>query len=164
VARQPGRAPLILETTQGLNVPCDATLQAGDLSYVGEVSNAQLGAYGKLAFDALKHLRYRCLAIMLDGALDGEFVTRLTVNGINQGSEEARQSFITRPFIGLPFLFNVRIEAPFRGLLNTAAGIADPSKLISATLSEQAAPIITDNGHLAVQPADSDKRREGDRK
>ncbi|MGF7169059.1 hypothetical protein FHS91_000718 [Sphingobium xanthum] len=161
VARQQGNAPLVLTTTQGLNVPCDPVRQSGNLAYVGEVSNAQLGAFGKLAFDALKNLRYRCLAIMLDGALDGEFVTRITVNGINQGTEEARRSFLARPFIGLPFIFNVRIEAPFRGLLNTAASFSDPSAVIRNQLGDRYAPVITDTGRLAVQPTDSDKRIEG---
>jgi hypothetical protein len=164
VARQQGNAPLVLNTTLGLSVPCDPTRQSGNLAYVGEVSNAQLGVYGKLAFDALKNLRYRCLAIMLDGALDGEFVTRITINGVNQGTEEARRSFISRPFLGLPFIFNVRIEAPFRGLLNSAASFSDPSKLISGELGDKYAPVITDNGTLAVQPADSEKTIEGDRK
>lgn len=164
VARQQGNPPLILQSTLGLNIPCDPTRLSGNLAYVGEVSNAQLGVFGKLAFDALKNLRYRCLALMLDGALDGEFVTRLTINGVNQGTEEAKKSFISRPFLGLPFVFNIRIEAPFRGLLNTATGLADPSKLISGALGDKYAPVITDNGKLAVQPVDSDKTIEGDRK
>jgi hypothetical protein len=145
-------------------VPCDPSRQAGNLAYVGEVSNAQLGAFAKLAFDALKNLRYRCLTILLDGSLDGEFVTNLQINGINQGTEEARKSFLSRPFLGLPFLFNVRIEAPFRGLLNTAADIADPRALIRRELDKQNAPVPPGNSPLAVQPPDSEKRVEGERK
>lgn len=172
VARQQGDPPLVLNNTTGLNVPCDQTRQAGNLSYVGDVSNAQLNAFSKLAFDALKNLRYRCLAIMLDGALDGEFVTRLSINGINQGTEEARKSFIARPFLGLPFIFNVRIEAPFRGLLGTAAGLADPSVAVRRAMGgqiggeqivgEQIAP--ASDGPLAVQPPDSDKDLKGNPK
>lgn len=163
VARQQGNPPLVLSTTEGLTVPCDPTRQSGRLAYVGEVSNADLGAFGKLAFDALKNLRYRCLAIQLDGAIDGEFVTRLSINGINQGTEEARRSFLARPFLGLPFIFNVRIEAPFRGLLNTANGLADPGKLISGSLGNRFAPADEGESILAVQPPDSDKTIEGDR-
>ena len=155
VARQQGNPPLVLTSTAGLDVPCDVTRQSGNLSYVGDVSNADLNAFSKLAFDALKNLRYRCLAIMLDGALDGEFVTRLSINGINQGTEEARKSFLARPFLGLPFIFNVRIEAPFRGLLSTAAGLADPSVAIHNSLSEQFDAAARDG--VAVQPPDSDK-------
>ncbi|HWJ68519.1 MAG TPA: YdbH domain-containing protein [Sphingobium sp.] len=156
VARQQGDPPLILSSTAGLDVPCDAARQAGNLSYIGDVSNADLNMFSKLAFDALKNLRYRCLAIMLDGALDGEFVTRLSVNGINQGTEEARKSFIARPFLGLPFVFNVRIEAPFRGLLSTAAGLTDPTVAIHNSLSEQFDEAARDG--VAVQPPDSDKK------
>jgi hypothetical protein len=164
VARQQGAVPLILSSARGFTAPCDPVRQSGNLAYVGEVSNAQLGAFGKLAFDALKNLRYRCLTILLDGALDGEFVTQVRVNGINQGTEEARKSFLARPFLGLPFLFNVRIEAPFRGLMNTAAGFADPGVLIRNHLGEQYAPVGSGSGPLAVQPPDSDKKLEGDRK
>jgi translocation and assembly module TamB len=164
VARQAGDEPRYLTTTQGLTIPCDASRQAGHLSYVGEVSNAQLNAVSRLAFDALKNLGYRCLAIRLDGAIDGEFVTQVSINGVNQGTEEARRSFISRPFLGLPFIFNVRIEAPFRGLLNTATGLADPTKLISGSLGDQFEPVQRGNGGLAVQPSDSEKAAKGDSK
>lgn len=161
VARQQGDQPRILETTQGLSIPCDPNRQAGNLSYVGDVSNAEMNMFSKLAFDALKNLRYRCLAIYLDGALDGEFVTRASINGVNQGTEEARNSFIARPFLGLPFLFNVRIEAPFRGLLRTATGLADPTVLIrDGDLGDQFVPAGTDG--LAVQPPDSENDTERD--
>lgn len=159
VARQQGNAPLYIEATQGVNIPCDPTRQSGTLSYVGEISNAQLGTFGKLAFDALKNLRYRCLAVMLDGAIDGEFLTRLSINGVNQGTEEARKSFIARPFLGLPFIFNIRIEAPFRGLLNTATGLADPSKLISGALGDQFTPVGPQGA--IIQTPDSDKSVKG---
>ncbi len=134
---------------------CDPARQAGTLSYVGEVSNAQMGAYGKMAFDALKNLRYKCLTILLDGALDGEFLTRLAINGVNQGTDEARKSVITRSFLGLPFIFNVRIEAPFRGLLNSYQSFVDPSALIRGSLGPQYKTVLENK--LAVQPADSEK-------
>jgi len=155
VARQNGSPPLLIEDARTLVAPCDPKRQAGELSYVGAVSNADMNAYGKMAFDALKHLRYRCLTILLDGALDGEFVTRLAINGINQGSDEARKSFLLRPFLGLPFIFNVRIEAPFRGLLNTYQSFVDPSALIRNSLGAQYQSVL--NNGLAVQPPDSDK-------
>lgn len=163
IARQAGDAPRILETTQGLDVPCDPDRQAGNLAYVGDVSNAQLNMYGKMAFDALKNLRYRCLTIFLDGALDGEFVTRVSVNGVNQGTEEARNSLIARQFLGLPFIFNVRIEAPFRGLLSTASGLADPTMYIHQNMPAPApaAPATNTDG-LAVQPPDSENDAERD--
>lgn len=162
VARQLGLPPLYLNRPDDPLPSCDPTRQAGDLSYVGGVSNAQLGTMGKLAFGALKNLQYKCLVIHLDGALDGEFVTRVAINGVNRGTDEARKSFIARPFLGLPFIFNVRIEAPFRGLMNSAASLTDPSALIRSELHRQAAP--QNDTKLAVQPTDSDKSPEGNRK
>jgi len=160
VARQVGLPPLIFTgTDQDVVPPCDATRQAGLLSYVGPVSDAQLGTMGRMAFDVLKRLGYKCLTLQLDGALDGEFVTRVSINGVNRGSEEASKSFLTRPLVGLPFLFNVRIEAPFRGLLGTAASFADPRALVRSELDRQMN--AQDQTALAVQPADSDKDLEG---
>ncbi len=87
-------------------------------------------------------------------------MTRVSVNGVNQGTEEARNSFIARRFLGLPFLFNVRIEAPFRGLLKTAADFADPTGLVRDSLHHQEPPAQTDG--LAVQPPDSENDAKGD--
>lgn len=155
VARQEGRGPLVIHDARTLSAPCDPRRQAGTLSYVGDVSNADLGTYGKLAFDALKHLRYKCLTILLDGAIDGEFVTQLAINGVNQGAGDTGQSAMSRQFLGLPFLFNVRITAPFRGLINTYQSFADPSTLIRNSMGAQFQSVL--NNGLAVQPADSDK-------
>jgi hypothetical protein len=155
VARQDGRPPLLVENAQALSVSCDPMRQAGTLSYVGDVSNADMGVYGRMAFDALKKLRYKCLTILLDGAVDGEFLTRVAINGVNQGSDESRKSALLRPFLGLPFLFNVRIEAPFRGLLNTYQSFVDPSALIRSSLGPQYRTVL--ENRLAVQPSDSDK-------
>lgn len=155
VARQEGMPPLMVESAQNLTVPCDPVRQSGTLSYVGDVSNAEMGTYGKLAFDALKKLRYKCLTILLDGAIDGEFVTRVAINGVNQGSEESRKSAIMRNFLGIPFLFNVRIEAPFRGLMNTYQSFVDPSALVRSSLGPQYRTVL--ENRLAVQPPDSEK-------
>lgn len=159
IARQAGNPALILNGPGDALPVCDPTRRAGSLAYVGAVSNAELGTMGKLAFDALKHLGYRCLSMDLTGALDGEFVTQVRINGVNLGSAEARQSFLTRPFLGLPFLFNIRIEAPFRGLLGTAASLADPSGLIKDEVDKQIR--AGSERPLAVQPADSEKKIEG---
>jgi hypothetical protein len=167
VARQPGLAPLIIEDAAKLTVPCDPAKTAGTLSYVGALSNEQLGAFGTLAFEALKNLRYRCLTILMDGALDGEFVTRVAINGVNQGTPAAASSMFARPFLGLPFLFNVRVEAPFRGLLNTAQSFIDPSNLVRESLGAQYQTVLDAGAGgaagraakpgLAVQPQESDK-------
>lgn len=115
----------------------------GTVAYVGEVSNAAMPVYGKLAFDALKSLRYRNLGIELDGALDGEMVSRINFNGVNTRAVEPDDGFLVRKFIGLPFIFNVTIRAPFRGLLSSARGFQDPTLLLR-------------RAELPVQPIESD--------
>lgn len=106
----------------------------GTLAYVGQVSNENLGTFGGLAFDALKSIKYNRLAIELNGPLDGEMVTQVRFTGTNQGTVEIAKSGLARQFLGLPFIFNIRITAPFRGLLNTARSFTDPALLIRQNL------------------------------
>ena len=56
--------------------------EGGTLSYIGELTDKELGVYGKLAFDALKSLRYSKLTIDLNGSLEGEFVAGIELDGI----------------------------------------------------------------------------------
>ncbi len=128
----------------------------GTLAYVGEVSNAALGTFGRLAFDALKSMRYRSLAIELDGRLDGELVSRVLFDGTNEAPVGAKEAHgLLAPLIGLPFRFRITIRAPFRGLLNSASSLNDPRGLI-----RQALPRPVDlPGSAPVQPSDSKDRR-----
>ncbi|MDB5662122.1 MAG: hypothetical protein JWN59_460, partial [Sphingomonas bacterium] len=105
----------------------------GTLAYVGEVSNADLGMFAKLAFDALKSMRYDALAVELDGSLDGELISKVLFNGTNETPKEARRGLLAQ-LTGLPFRFNITIRAPFRGLLNSAQAINDPRALIGQAL------------------------------
>ena len=89
----------------------------------------------------------------MDGYIDGEVITQVAFNGVNQAPVESEQMGLGRQFTGLPFIFNIRIEAPFRGLLNTAKSFVDPTVLIRSHVA---------NG-LAVQPADSDTMRTGNK-
>ncbi len=120
----------------------------GRLAYVGELSEADIGSAGKLAFDALKSLRYSALAIELDGALDGEIVSSVVFNGTNEAPVDLTGSSFAPKLTGLPFKFNIRIQAPFRGLLNTARSFTD----VTATYLQGAA-----GGD--VQPSDSEEKR-----
>src|SRR3546814_11465822 len=61
----------------------EARPPGGTLSYIGAVSDQDLGAYGKLVFDALKSLRYYRFIIALDGELAGEFLTQIELDGID---------------------------------------------------------------------------------
>jgi hypothetical protein len=166
-ARQIGMPPLVINHVEGLDIPCDRERQGGTLSYVGQVSNENLGFMGKLAFDALKDLQYKCLTILMDGAIDGEMVSQVTFNGVNRGALSNVPKPIAAQFIGLPFIFNIKIQAPFRGLLNTARSFVDPSLLIRQQLGQGVTTIrqngATENG-LAVQPGESDTMSSGERK
>ncbi|WP_162875574.1 YdbH domain-containing protein [Sphingomonas crusticola] len=102
---------------------------SGTLAYIGELSNAQLGTMGKLAFDALKAIRYSALDISLDGRLDGEMVSRVRFTGVREATPD--QSLVTRLIRNLPFRFNIAIRAPFRGLVGSARAYIDPRLLLT---------------------------------
>jgi hypothetical protein len=72
------------------------------------------------------------MIIRLDGFLDGEFATRLTVEGVGLGNTST-QRFI-RSINKIPFKFNVSIKGPFRALIATAKSFRDPSDVISGAL------------------------------
>ena len=166
-ARQQGMPPLMMPEGVLPVIPCDPTRQSGTLSYVGPVSNEQLGAMGRLAFDALKNLQYKCLTILMDGALDGEMVTNVVFNGVNRGQIGGAPAGLARNFTGLPFIFNVRIAAPFRGLLGTAQSFIDPSTLIQNSIGDQMQEkmrLKMGDGGVAVQPAESETMRNGEQK
>ena len=99
----------------------------GTLAYVGVLSDQALGTYGKLAFDALKKLRYTEMSVYLDGDLDGEFLSRFIVTGRNQAE---KATGILKQLTGLPFKFNIAIRGQFRALLATARSFNDPRDLI----------------------------------
>jgi translocation and assembly module TamB len=136
--------------------------EGGTLSYVGELSDRDLGPYGILAFDALKSLRYSRLDLTMDGALDGEFITRVNLDGIARDVAGTREpsgglrAMVVGRVLGqlarVPFHFNIRIQGRFRALLATARSFEDPSELIRAALPQllEAQP---DNN---VQPQESE--------
>ena len=137
----------------------------GTLSYIGEVSEANLGAYGKLAFDALKSLRYDKFTMTLDGALDGEFVSRIELDGIarNTGPQPGIVGAVISQLAKIPFEFNISIRGPFRALLATARSFDDPSLFIQQILPEdvrdliETVPVETDRNETeAVQTEESE--------
>jgi len=112
----------------------------GTLSYVGDVTNANLGRIARIAFDALKSMRYKQLTIDLNGSLDGEIVSRVRFDGTNDKPQEtARNGGIVgrllAPLTRLPFRFNITITAPFRGLVNSAQTFVDPSIVLRNTVA-----------------------------
>ncbi len=102
----------------------------GTLAYVGELSNADIGMTGKLAFDALKAIRYSTLDIALDGRLDGEIVSRVRFEGVREPTGD--QSLMARLIRNLPFRFNIQVRAPFRGLIGSARSYINPALLLQS--------------------------------
>ncbi len=105
----------------------------GTLAYVGELSYEDMGTMANFAFNALKSLRYTNLLIEMDGDLDGEVVTKVQFDGIQQG-EGASRNFLTRQIEKLPLQFNVTISAPFLQLLSSARSLYDTNYITDPAL------------------------------
>jgi hypothetical protein len=133
-----GTLPMVFDTGGGriVNGAITARPPGGTLAYVGQLSSAQLGLMGKLAFDALKAIRYSSLKISLDGRLDGEMVSLVSFTGVRQATPEL--GLAARLIRNLPFRFNIRIRAPFRGLVGSARSYADPRLLLTAPVQPPA--------------------------
>ena len=85
----------------------------------------------------------------MNGPLAGEMVTEVKFSGVSQGAG-AKSTFVIRRLQRLPFVFNVRIQAPFRGLLDSAQSFYDPSRLIERNL-----PQLLQQQQQSIQPTDS---------
>jgi len=141
--------------------------EGGTLSYIGELTDKQLGAYGKLAFDALKSLRYNKLAVVLNGALDGEFVAGIELDGIARDPSVAKapgggiKGMIANRALTqlakIPFEFNITVRGPFRAVIGTARSLEDPTNLLQSVLPKmlEAAPAPA----KPVQPKESETVR-----
>ncbi|UAJ08894.1 intermembrane phospholipid transport protein YdbH family protein [Glacieibacterium megasporae] len=126
-----GVLPLVFERSAGRIAGGVLTARDGGglLQYVGEVGQASMGAAGRLAFDALRRLRYRTLTLRLDGDLDAEIVTASDFTGTNEAPLQTGSRLPVRA-TGLPFKFGVTVRAPFRLLLGTAASFSDARAVI----------------------------------
>ncbi|WP_298090688.1 YdbH domain-containing protein, partial [uncultured Sphingomonas sp.] len=119
----------------------------GTLAYVGDLSQKDLGFWGNLAFGALRSLRYRTLNMTMNGPLAGEMVTDVRFTGVSQG-KGAKSNFLIRRLQRLPFVFNIRIKAPFRGLLDSAQSFWDPKRLVQRNLQS----LIEEQNKRAAPP------------
>ncbi|MCX7865027.1 MAG: YdbH domain-containing protein, partial [Novosphingobium sp.] len=135
-----------------------------NLSYVGDLSYEDLGALGNFAFAALRSLDYRSMRIDLDGSLEGEIITRVTMDGLSQG-KGARRNVVTRQIARLPIRFNVNIRAPFFRLVTSVRSLFDPEYLRNPeTLEIMDLPVppgeVVETRtpvERSVQPSDSEK-------
>ncbi|MDP3906809.1 YdbH domain-containing protein [Novosphingobium sp.] len=101
----------------------------GNISYVGELTYKDLSPMGNFAFQTLRSLDFTRMEIGLEGALDGEIMTRMKIDGVRQG-EGAKRNFITRSIGKLPIQFNVNIRAPFLRLVTSFKSMYDDDYVI----------------------------------
>lgn len=134
-----GRLPLVFADGKGRIAGGTLVARAGGglVQYVGAVGGADTGAAARLAFDALRRLRYDSLAINLDGDLDGELVTQLRFAGTNEAEATLGGGPLPIRATGLPFRFNIDVRAPFRALLGTASSFSDVRPLLRAPAEVQ---------------------------
>jgi translocation and assembly module TamB len=137
----------------------------GTLSYIGELTGKDLGVYGKLAFDALKSLRYNRLVVDLNGSLEGEFIAGIQLDGVARDPSltVAPAGGISGMVAGralnqlakIPFKFNITVKGPFRTLLATTRSLEDPTNLIQSVLPDllRNQPTTT-----TVQPEESETK------
>ncbi|HEX8215965.1 MAG TPA: YdbH domain-containing protein, partial [Allosphingosinicella sp.] len=97
------------------------------------VNRANMPFAGRLAFDALRSMRYSLLEIRLDGSLAGEFLSRIRLEGLSAAN---RQNFLVRQFARIPFRFNISIRGPLRAVIGITRDMKDPSILIQPVLPE----------------------------
>lgn len=154
-----GALPMVFDADGGRIVGGMLASRApgGTLSYIGEISNANLGIWGGIAFDALKSIAYENMTIGLDGRIDGEMVSRIRFAGVSRGTIQPVATGLIARIGGqlasklqqIPFIFNIQIRAPFRGLIAMTRSFSDPSLLIEDRLGP---------GFEAVQPPASETK------
>lgn len=145
----------------------------GNVSYVGELTYKDLSTMANFAFDTLRSLDYRQMSIAMDGAIEGEIVTRLSFSGVSQGVG-ASKNFLTRRIAKLPIQFNVNLRAPFFQLVTSFRSLYDPALvrdprslgLIDANgrrsppppliVPPKGAPTTVDRSQRTVQPSASE--------
>ena len=129
-----GVLPMIFDESGGRIVGgrLDSRPGGGTLAYNGVVNKANIGMMGGFVFDALRDLRFASMIIRLDGMLDGEFATRLTVEGVGLGNTSTQR--LIRSVNRINFKFNVSIKGPLRALIATAKSFRDPQDVISGAL------------------------------
>jgi len=156
-----GTLPMIFDQSGGRieNGQLKVRPGGGTIAYLGEITEKDVGFWGNLAFQALRSLRYRDLDIVMNGPLSGEVITEVHFSGISQGAG-AKRNFLFDRLQKLPFVFNVRIKAPFRSLIDSAQSFYDPRRLIERNLpalieeqSKHARPPVPPP--TPVQPSDS---------
>lgn len=129
--------------------------EGGTLSYIGELTYEDLGAYGNFAFQSLRDIRYRTLEVEMDGPLDGELVTRVRFDGLSQG-ESASRNFLTKQIAKLPIQFNINIRAPFFQLITSTRSLYDSAYVLDPVAAGVIKPKNNNNPEQDTQGNNSE--------
>jgi hypothetical protein len=140
----------------------------GNVSYVAEFAN--LSTIANFAFQTLRSLDYRSMTMYFNGALEGEIVTNVRLEGVRQGAL-AKRNFLTKAIANLPIRFILNIRAPFFQLINSFKALSDPAFIkdprILGLVDERGQPIrnappVTNppaTPSRPVQPSESETMR-----
>ena len=157
-----GELPLVFDEDGGRieNGYLNSRAPGGNLSYIGELTYKDLSAMGNFAFDALKSVNYRSMQIGLGGSLTGDIVTRVSFDGLSQGTGASR-NFLTKQIAKLPIRFVLNIKAPFFSLFGSVRSLYDPSYITDprtlGLLSAQGTA-ATAASRVTIQPSVSENK------
>lgn len=153
-----GVVPMRFDQSGGyiVNGRVAARPEGGVVSYIGELTDKELGAYGKLAFDALKSLRYDKLAVNLDGALDGEFIAAIELDGIAREAPGPGgiAGVALRQLAKIPFEFNITARGRFRALLAMMRSFEDPTPLLQSALARELGNVPLDSEDVQLEESE----------
>ncbi|OZA31636.1 MAG: hypothetical protein B7X92_13910 [Novosphingobium sp. 17-62-9] len=123
-----GQFPLVFDANGGRIEEGTLLSRApgGNVSYIGALTYENMGAMANFAFDALKSLDYKTMAIAMRGDLEGDIVTNVKFDGVKQGAGTKR-NFITKQVANLPIEFHVNIRAPFYQIMTSFKAMYDPA-------------------------------------
>lgn len=162
-----GRLPLVFDENGGRidGGLLISRVPGGNVSYIGPLTYKDMSPMVNFAFDALKSINFKQMRIGMDGALEGEIVTRVSFEGIRQG-KGTKQNFVTKSLAKLPIRFNVNIRAPFFRLMSSFKSLYDPGFIVDPRLIG----LVDGNGvamqaagknsvSFGVQPPESENKR-----
>ncbi|WP_374412141.1 YdbH domain-containing protein [Novosphingobium colocasiae] len=152
-----GRLPLVFDENGGRidNGFLRSREPGGNVSYIGALTYKDLSAMGNFAFNALRSVNYRQMEIGLGGSLSGEIFTRISFDGLSQGTGASR-NFLTKQVAKLPIRFILNIKAPFFGLFGSMRALYDPAyitdpRLLGLVGKDGRVPVVLPNAS-GIQP------------
>ncbi|MEP3760164.1 MAG: YdbH domain-containing protein, partial [Marinomonas sp.] len=123
-----GKVPIIFDKEGNgriQNSVLVAQQPGGNVSYVGALTYEDMGFVSNFAFNMLKSIDYTGMEIRIDGPLTGNLITKVKIDGVQQGVDASR-NILTREIAKLPIQLNVNVNAPFYEMMTTMRSLYDP--------------------------------------